>query len=140
KIALIEPADRLDPTRPAMRARNQPQRRIANRIDGYPKTQRLLAVDEIVWNILVPGRRLLRSRLLHEHMIVEELRRPRFHGLGGEPSCEGFAHDALEFGDALPVAIIVEEAPRLAGAHALGRQRAGLAHVAINARRDCPDP
>src|SRR5271166_2845157 len=88
----------------------------------------------------MPWRRLLSSGFLHEHMVVEELRGPRGHRLGGERGRGGIAHDALEFRDALPIAVVVEEAAGLAGAYALGGERARLAHVSIDAGGDRVDP
>jgi hypothetical protein len=53
---------------------------------------------------------------------------------------EGFAHDALEFGDALPIAVVVEEAPGSPGRTLSDASGLGLAHIAIDARRDRVDP
>ena len=88
----------------------------------------------------MPGRGFRGAGFLDQHMIVEHLNPLRRHQRRGHLGHPAFADHPAEFRDPLPVAVIVEEAPRLAGLQVLGSVGTGLGHVAGDALADQVDP
>ncbi len=140
EMGVVDPAHRQYGFCPQMRAGHQAERRLLDRIDRDPETDRLAALDEIIGAVLMPGRRLGRARFLDQHMVVEELRRGRPHRGGGGLGDRRVLDHSAEFGNALPIAVIVEEAARLARPGAFHREGAGFAHIALDTSLDHTDP
>ena len=55
---------------------------------------------------MVPGRARFGQRLLHQHVLVEEARRPRLHETRGQPCRVGAEHEVAVLGNARPVAVV----------------------------------
>ena len=81
----------------------------------------------------MPRRRLGGAGLLDQDVIVENLHAVRAHQVGGNFGGGRGADDLLEFGNALPVAVIVEETAAFAGIEVFGGIFAGLGHVGLDA-------
>ena len=138
EIAVVEPAHRQDHLVPFVGTGDQPQSGFLHRIDRNPEADGLPAVDEIIRDVLVPRRRLLGARFLDQHVIVEELRAARAHDRGRELGGRRFPHHAHEFGNAFPIAIIVEEAAAPVGDVRSGG--ASILDVAFDTVSDDVDP
>ena len=110
------------------------QRRSAgHRIDRYPHADVLHAVDVVVGLVLVPGRALAGSRLLHQHMVVVQPHGARLHQALRNQRQRCLAHKAAKLRDVLPVAEVLEEAARVIRPAGHFGARAGRGQVGVDA-------
>lgn len=78
----------------------------------------------------MPRRRFGSAGLLDQHMVVEQLHGLRCHQAGGNIRHSAVADRLFKLRYPVPVAVIVEKPPRLAGDKVFGRIGAGVGHVA----------
>src|SRR5436190_21893292 len=120
-----------------MGAGDELRRRLAvDRIDRHPHRYVLRALDVVVRLVLVPGRLLPCTGFLDEHVVVKEAHLRRAHQLACDRGRRRLTDELLELGDALPVAKVLEEAPRIVRARCDERPLARLREVALDPALD----
>ncbi len=88
----------------------------------------------------MPRRGLGRAGLLDQDVFVEHLHRLRLHDAPGNGSRRRLADKVIERRNALPVAVVLEEAPAFAGPYVLDGKGAGLGQVLRKAVAQPFDP
>lgn len=126
---------------PSMRSGDELHACIArHRIERHPHADALPRAHTVIGFIVMPRCRLVRARLLHEHMFMEDACALRLHQFACDAGRRTFLDEASKRFDALPVAIVAEEAPRRLSGGVVAKVRPRLSDVHLHARAQCRNP
>src|SRR5260370_19990121 len=125
-----------------MRARDELDGAVAavDRIERDPRRGDLPALYRPIRLVLVPWRRMGRAGLLHEELVVEEIRRRRAHQARGDGRSRRGERGSAELAVVLPHEHVAEEFPGSAAFSEVRGMRARRGEVALDRRTQALDP
>ena len=85
---------------PFVAAGNEPQRVVLDRFQWHPHGHVLNTTDEIIRIVGVPRSGFGGGRLLHQHVVVEQLGSLGLHDVGGDLGRRRVPHQVLVLGNA----------------------------------------